>query len=292
MIYLLLSICASTLIFIIFKFFSKFEINTLHAIIINYFVACCSGLIAYNGEVTFNKVSQSPWFLYALLLGILFIIVFNLMAKTTQLSGLAVVSVATKMSVVIPIVFGLIYYNEFFDFYKGIGIVTALIAVYLASIKNKTGIKIQRKNLILPALVFLGSGVIDTSIKFLEDAYVSSEEIPLFSAVIFCAAACIGIVIIGIQVVRGTFKFEFKNIIAGICLGIPNYYSIYFIVKALQSDIMDSSGIFTVNNVAIVLLSTVVGILLFKEKLILKNWIGILLAVISIFLVTISSIFQ
>jgi len=49
---------------------------------------------------------------------------------------------------------------------------------------------------------------------------------------------------------------------------------------------MESSSIFTVNNVAIVMLSTLLGIILFKERLLLKNWIGIIIALVSIFLVT------
>ena len=290
MMYLLFSIIASTLIFVIFKLFDKFKINTLHAIVVNYIVASISGVIAYNGTINLVSVSESSWFYYSLALGVVFIIVFNLMAKTTQLRGLSVVSVATKMSVVIPIVFSLVYYKESLDLYKSIGIITALIAVYLASTKNKKGISIQPKNLTLPLLVFLGSGVIDTSLKFLEDAFVPSNEVTIFSSTIFGAAGIIGFTILSGQMIKGSFKFEVKNIIAGICLGVPNYFSIYFLVRALQNDLMESSAIFTVNNVAIVLLSTIIGILIFKEKLIAKNWLGIILAVISIFLVTVSSI--
>ena len=124
-------------------------------------------------------------------------------------------------------------------------------------------------------------------IKFLEDAYVADNDVPLFSAIIFLAAAIIGFIIIIIQVMSGSFKFEFKNVIAGICLGVPNYFSIYFLVKTLRSDILESSGIFAINNVSIVTLSTFVGIFLFKEKLIKKNWIGIGLAILSIILISI-----
>ena len=60
------------------------------------------------------------------------------MAITTQRSGLSVVSVATKMSVVIPVLFGLIYYKESLGFFKLLGISLALIAVYLSSIKSKS----------------------------------------------------------------------------------------------------------------------------------------------------------
>ncbi|MBT8255908.1 MAG: DMT family transporter [Bacteroidia bacterium] len=285
MIYLLFSILASTCIFVIFKLFERFRVNTLHAIVVNYLVACCCGILAYNGEFQLLALPNYGWFYYTLALGGLFILVFNLMAWTTQRSGLSVVSVATKMSVVVPIVFGLWYYQEPLGIFKGIGIILALIAVYLASIKTTSGIAIRARNLWLPLLVFAGSGVIDTSIKYLEESFVSKTDIPIFSASIFGAAAVIGLLIWLGQLVQGTFRFSMKNVLGGILLGIPNYFSIYFLVKALRSGILDSSGIFTVNNVAIVMLSTLAGILLFNEKLLRKNWLGILFAILSIFLV-------
>ena len=287
MIYLLLSIIASTIIFIIFKLFEKFNINILQAIVVNYCIAFTTGVLAYKGTITISQLPNLDWFYYTLVLGALFIIVFNLMAITTQRSGLSVVSVATKMSVVIPVLFGLLYYNENLGAIKLFGIGIALIAVYLTSNKSYQRTVINRKLIVLPILVFVGSGIIDTSIKFLEDAYVANNDVPLFSAIIFLAAAIIGFIIIILQVMSGSFKFEFKNVIAGICLGVPNYFSIYFLVKTLRSDILESSGIFAINNVSIVTLSTFAGIFLFKEKLIRKNWIGIGLAILSIILISI-----
>ena len=287
MIYLLLSILASTIIFIIFKLFEKFQINIFQAIVVNYCIAFTTGILSYNGTITISQLPNLDWFYYTLILGALFIIVFNLMAITTQKSGLSVVSVATKMSVVVPVLFGLLYYNESLGTVKLIGIAIALIAVYLTSNKSKQGITVNRKSIVLPILVFIGSGIIDTSIKFLEDTYVANNDVPLFSAIIFLAAAIIGFIIIIIQVMSGNFKFEFKNVIAGICLGVPNYFSIYFLVKTLRSDILESSGIFAINNVSIVTLSTFAGIFIFKEKLIKKNWIGIGLAILSIILISI-----
>lgn len=73
--------------------------------------------------------------------------------------------------------------------------------------------------------------------------------------------------------------------LGGIALGIPNYFSIFFLLRALQNDRWNSASIFTINNVAIVMFSTVLGIMLFNEKLSLTNWLGIMLAIISILLV-------
>jgi len=193
--------------------------------------------------------------------------------------------VATKMSVVIPIVFGLVYYKDSLGIYKFIGILLALIAVYLASVKKKDGLAIQPRNLIFPVLVFLGSGIIDTSIKFLEHSFVAKNDVPLFSATIFFAAFVIGILVLLVQKLRHKFTFQWRNIAGGIALGIPNYFSIYFLVQALRSGLFESSGIFTVNNVAIVMFSTFVGIVFFKERLLPKNWVGIGLAIVGIFLI-------
>ncbi len=290
MIYLLFSILSATMIFVIFKLFSRYKVNTLHARVVNYIVACLSGLIAFDGIIIISEIPKFSWFYYTLGLGVLFIIVFNLMALTTQRSGLSVVSVATKMSLVIPIVFGLLYYKEQLGILNGLGIVLALVAVYLASVKTPKGLAAPKNNMVLPLLVFLGSGIIDTSIKFLEESFVAENDVPLFSATIFASAAGVGITVLVFQIINGKFRFQLKNILGGILLGVPNYFSIYFLVKALRSGILESSGIFTVNNVGVVLISTFAGILIFKEKLLPKNWLGIILAILSILFVALAGI--
>ncbi len=291
MIFLALSIIASTLIFVIFRLFASYNINTLQAIVVNYFVACSCGVIGYQNSIELSAIPQYNWFYYTLALGALFIIVFNLMAITTQHSGLSVVSVATKMALVIPIAFGLWYYQEPLGPFKAAGIVLALVAVYLVAVKKDSGIILQKRNLVFPMLVFLGSGLIDTSLNFLQNDFITDKSlIPLFSSTIFMTAGVIGIMVLVVQKIKGVLVLEFKNIIAGIVLGIPNYFSIYFLVKALRSDLFDSSGIFTINNVGIVIVSTLLGIVFFKEQLSIKNWIGITLAVISIALVSLATL--
>ncbi|WGK64906.1 EamA family transporter [Croceiramulus getboli] len=286
MIYLLLSIGASTLIFVVFKLFARFQVNTFQAIVVNYLVACLSGLIAYGNPISPEVIAGKAWFIGCLVLGVLFIAVFNLMALTTQRSGLSVVSVATKMSVVVPVLFGILYYKEALSGWQILGILLALVAVYLASARQKSTLQIDKKYLWLPVLVFLGSGIIDTSIKFLEGAFVSSTDVPIFSATIFACAALCGILSFGVQAVRGQFHFAWKSVIGGIALGIPNYFSIYYLVQALRSSPFASSTLFTINNVGIVMLSTLLGIAFFKERLLRKNWIGIVLAILSIILIS------
>ena len=287
MIYLLLSIIASTCIFLIFKLFGKFQVNTLQAIVFNYVTACCCGLLSYESNISISEIANSKWFYGAIALGFLFISIFNIMAITAQKNGLSVASVASKMSVVIPIGFGIIMYNESTGTQKIFGIILALFAVYLASVKSKTTVNFK-KNLLFPSLLFLGSGIIDTSIKYLETTYVTENGIPIFSATIFCFAAIIGVIVLTYKNSINQFTFDYKSIVGGFFLGIVNYGSIYFLLKALHFEGSESSTIFTINNVAIVMLSTLMGLFFFREHISRKNWIGILLAIISILLVTLA----
>lgn len=284
---LALSILCSSLIFVIFKLFAVYKIETLYAIITNYVVACLYGFTLYQGHLVVQEIPAKNWFWGTIALGVLFIVVFNLMAATAQKVGVSVASVATKMSLVIPVVFGIAVYKEELGALKILGIVLALVAVYFASFKEKSP-QVKSTSLLLPFLVFLGSGIIDTAIKYMQEVHIEEAEFPLFSATVFLAAATTGILFILVKSSKKPLKVNFRNILGGIALGIPNYYSIYFLMRALQNDTLNSASIFTINNVAIVMFSTLLGILLFKEKISLKNWGGIALAVVSILLVALT----
>lgn len=266
--------------YVVLKLFTQFKVNTVHAIVINYYVAFTFGFFISESKMTVSEVTSSAWFLGTIILGMLFIIIFNIMGITAQRSGVAVASVASKMSVVIPVIFGIVVYQESAGFLKILGIVLAIIAVYLASVKSKQGFK--WRNILFPALLFLGSGTIDTALKYLETNYVDGTQISIFSTTIFGFAGLFGTLFIFL---KRDLKINWRSILGGIALGIPNYFSIIFLLQALATEGLESSMVFTVNNVSIVMLSTLVGLLAFKERLLPKNWIGIGLAIISIFLV-------
>jgi drug/metabolite transporter (DMT)-like permease len=279
-----LSILVSSFLFVIFKLFDVFKINTLQAIIVNYVIAFSFGVFTSNTAVSILEAPTQNWFLGAFCLGFLFISIFNVMGITAQRNGLSVASVAGKMSVVIPIIFGIIVYNEGVGFIKVIGILMALIAVYLSSAKSDTN-TVKFKNLFFPLLLFIGSGLLDTGLKYVEMTSVSDGEEPLFLATIFGCAFVLGVFVVIAQLINGKFKFHWKNVLGGIVLGVPNYYSMEFLLKAFKTD-LESSTLFTINNVGIVILTTIFALFFFKEKLIKKNWIGIALAVVSIVLVS------
>lgn len=284
---LLWSICCSSIIFIVFKLFDTYKADTFQAIIVNYFTALGVGLLIYEQPVLVTELPQKSWITGAILLGAFFILIFNLMARTSQVLGVSVASVATKMSLAIPVLAGIILYNEKLSPTQVFGIGLALIAVYYTSLKPRhPGSNRELRALILPVLVFLGSGIIDTSIKYLQETHIPRVEYPLFSAVVFGFAGSTGILLLIFKKSSSGGGFKTVTILGGIALGIPNFFSIYFLLRALDFDGLNSASIFTLNNVAIVMLTTLAGIVFFKEKLSIKNWIGVTFAVISILLIS------
>lgn len=281
---LALSVLCSSLIFVVFKLFNTYKVQTLFAIVTNYVVACISGILYNPNSYNVLELSSEKWFYGTVGLGVLFILIFNVMAKSSQKNGVGVTSVATKMSFVIPVIFAVFYYEDILNTWQIIGVVLAIAAVYLTSLK-KQGIKLSKGALWLPFIVFLGSGIIDTAIKFFQEDYLTDKEFAVFSSTVFGSAAITGFVYIGVNSIKNPLKLNFKNILGGIVLGIPNYFSIFFLLRALNGETLSTTSVFTINNVAIVLFSTLLGILLFKEKLILKNWLGVLISVLSILLV-------
>ena len=286
MIFLLLSILFSTGLFVIFKYFGIYKIDVLKAIFVNYIVAFSMGFFFAERQIPFSEIYLQPWFSGALFLGELFVSIFFVMAMTAQKNGVSVTSIAGKMSVVVPVVFGIILYNESVTFLKIVGIMMALIAVYLSSVKEEKSEK--NGTLLFPVLLFIGSGTIDTLLKYIQENYVAAEDVSIFSGSLFGIAGVFAFLILVIKTIKKRESFGYKNIIAGIILGVPNYYSIIFLIKALQNKDFESSTLFTINNVAIVVVSTLVGLFFFKEKFSIKNKIGVAMAILGIIIVTIA----
>ena len=83
--------------------------------------------------------------------------------------------------------------------------------------------------------------------------------------------------------------YQAKNIFGGIVLGIPNYGSLYFLLKALDASNLESSKIFPINNICIVCATAFAGIFIFSEKFNRKKLIGLGMAILSIIFIGIKN---
>lgn len=290
MIYLLLTILANVAIFMAFRSFSKYDIKTFPAIITNYGVCVITGVM-YTGysQVTQDLDTSANWFYLSIALGFVFVGTFYLMARTTQLRGVSVASVASKMSLAIPVVFSLLILKlgtNDLDIWNYTGIALAFIAIILVSKKKVNPLTTRQpltlKYIALPLAVFLLGGVIDTSLNYANHHFVTEATEAIFPIFIFGFAFIIGLIAALVQGV----KFRRKDILGGIYLGVPNYFSIYFQLKALSAFDNNGAILYPSLNIGIIIISTLAAVILFKEKLSKINMIGVGLAVVVILLLS------
>lgn len=287
MIYILLSIFCSSCLFLLFKFFDNQKINSFHAIVCNYLVASIFGFSRVD-KVS-ESITNELWFLHAVFIGVLFISMFYVIAYASQKIGPSVASVANKMSVVIPVFFAIILYKDSVSFLKLAGLIVALLGVYYATRRSSEQLEINKWiALLLILFLFIGNGLLDTYLNFVEKNFLNEVDTYSFAAVIFGSAFIIGIIILFYQIIFLKSKVYLKSIIYGVILGIVNYGSIYFLLKSLQLPNVESSVFFPLNNIGIVVSTSIFSFLIFKEKLSFKNVIGISLSVFAIILISFS----
>ncbi|HKM93890.1 MAG TPA: DMT family transporter [Prolixibacteraceae bacterium] len=284
MIFLWLSILCSSTIYVLFKTYKNLNAGLTGIIIINYFVAFILGLVSKPTPNTLSTIIHSNWIPMAMLIGFLFVAMFFLIGISTQKNGIGITTIATRMSMVIPIFFSMFIFNEEISLSKLLKIGLTIIAVVLAIYSPKTK---NRKNglLILPFVLFIGSGGADTLVKTAQQLFVPEHQLSLFSSLLF-GTSFIASFFLLFQKPKNEKLVSVNNLFVGSMLGAVNFGSLFFIMKALNNSGMASSLVFGINNLAIVGISLIIGFFAFKEKLKPVNWVGIVLSAICIVLLT------
>ena len=290
MISLIFAILCSSCIFVIFKLFERYKIDVFQAIVFNYFTAFLCGILLYGNEWKPSALNNITWFYYAIVAAILFISLFILMGLSSQRNGVAITSVAVKMSMAASVLGMIFIYNESVSLLKVGGISFAFAGVVLVSWqKNGSGIKKQGQSLWMLLVLFFGSGILDLVLNYVQNNELKVLTPSLFSAFGFGMAGIIGLVVFLFQLQQKKARFGFKNVLGGIALGIPNYFSIYLLIKSYEETGWTDSTVIAIINVSIVCIAALTGFLIFKEKLNLTKGLGIVASLLVILLLFIAS---
>jgi len=293
MVFLILSFICSAILILLFKVFERSGVPIFQAIVFNYCTAAMCGFIFLpeHRTVTSGQFLTQPWFPLSVLLGAMFIAVFNLTSLTTVNFGVSTASVASKLGLVFPVLFAFCLYGESFNAVKLAGILLAFVAVILSSVKEKpAGHSVANTTLkFLPYAVFFSNGACDSVTQYANKHYLMHDGIAEFAMFIFVAAATVGLVLMIYMLITRKSKLNRKSIIGGIALGVPNYLSFLFLLKALATLNWGSSVIFPISNLGTVAVATVVSFIVFKEKISKVNLTGLAFAAAAIILIVLSS---
>lgn len=280
MIPLILSIASSTIIFVIFKLFSRYKIDTFQAIVVNYFTAAALGFFLYGQEWEVGAWQDTRWMFYAVIGAFLFIGLFFIMARSSQANGVASTSVAVKMSMAISLLFMVYMYSEELSLLKITGVFLAFLGVFLVSAPSgkKGGTSVAWMLLVL----FLGSGILDFTLNYVQKNELGALTPSLFSAISLGLAGILGFLILLVRIGQGKEKIRLKNVIGGIILGIPNYFSIYLLLLSYKTTGWQDSTVLAITNVSVVLGSAIIGFISFREDASNKKIIGLVSAILAI----------
>jgi drug/metabolite transporter (DMT)-like permease len=277
-----LSIIFSTLIIITFRLMSKYNVDELEAIVFNYFFASSWGLVMWRQAPTPADFIEKPWFLLSLVIGVLFIITFFLLSRSASTAGLAITAVASRMSVLLPVIAGFLLYGDALTIPKVIGIILAIGAFFLI-FKPEGQVALNVKRIVLPTMLFLGIGTNDIIMKYIEHHYLVGDESLMLTAV-FLISFIIGIIVLLVRNIKKQQQLSFKSLYTGFLLGSLNFGATYFFIRSMMK--IESTLLFPGVNVGIVVLSSLTGLVFFRERLTAVNWIGIFTAIMAIVIIS------
>lgn len=285
---LLICILFNAYISVVFKIFQKYKVRTLQAIVLNYFVCTITASVLMGKPSISPDLLEKEWLWSALFIGLTFVITFNFLAVTVQKFGVVLGSIFQKMSLIAPTILAILVYRESAGAIKIIGVLLAIASIFVISLNKKVNIadtKHASKWLwIFPIGTFIGSCFVDGGLYFVNKTGLASSLDIDFIATLFFFAGCFGILFVIFDYFKNGTTYRWKEVIAGIALGIPNFFSIYFLLKVLSNG-MDGSIVFPINNIGILLTTAILGLFFFNEKFNTQKLIGFSMAVLSIILV-------
>lgn len=286
MIYILLSIFCSVTVAVFLKLARRYKINVIQAVTWNYLFAILFSLVFFRPKL--GDLLQAPSPIY-IGLGILLPLVFWILAASIKNIGIAKSDIAQRLSLFIPILASYFLFKENISGLKLAGLLTGIVAILLTLFKKqgkRSGGQIS--DWIYPTVVFIGFGIID--VLFKKIAQVKSMPFTTSLVLVFGLSFVISLIAIGYLAIVKKQKLELVNFLCGCILGAFNFGNIFFYLKAHQALASNPSTVFAAMNMGVIILGSLIGLIIFKEKFIKINYIGLLLALASIILITLAQL--
>ncbi|MEJ5996062.1 EamA/RhaT family transporter [Pedobacter sp. Du54] len=285
MIYLVLSIICSVTVGVLLKLAKRYHISISQAITWNYLFAI--GLSAFIFRPGIGTLSFKSIKLLHLILGILLPSIFIFLALSVQKTGLARTDIAQRLSLFISLIASYFLFRDNYSTLKYYGIAVGFLAI-IFTLYRKPTIELRYQNWFYPLLVCIGFGVIDVCFKLISQFTALPYTTSLF--LIFCISFILSLGYILYLVAIKRTKLQLINFICGCVLGLFNFGNILFYMKAHRALANNPSTVFAAMNMGVIICGSLIGILIFKEKLTKLNYAGLILALLAIILITLSQL--
>lgn len=279
MIDLFLTILCSTSIAIILKINSNNNGNSILLLVGNYFSASLVGLFLFLSD---QKSTMSAELIpLGFFLSILFVGSIFAFSKSVSLSGAALSTVSSRLSVFVPTILAMFFYREFPNIYQLIGLFLTIITIVLfyLSIANGNLADGKKDKFIYLIAILLGIGFADFFMKVFQENWSSTDKswflfwIFFFSFLITAAIA-----------LKQKKIFEKSTLILGVFMGIPNIFSSYFLIEALKS--YTAVFVYPFVNMSIIIATAIIVKIFWKEQWSNYSKIALIIGLVSILMLS------
>ncbi|MBC7566957.1 MAG: EamA/RhaT family transporter [Pedobacter sp.] len=285
MIFLIISIICSVIVSVLLKLARRYKIGVVQAVTWNYLFA--AGLAFFFFKPNCEDLHLKNVNGIVVLLGVLLPIVFWFLAVSVRNIGIVKTDISQRLSLFIPILAAYFLFGDTFSALKIAGFIVGFTAIIFTLAKQSSKQPLI-ENWLYPIVVFFGFGLIDVLFKQLSQI----KYLPYTTSLIMVFVISFIVSLGGIAYLRFVKmeKIQLINFVCGCVLGFFNFFNILFYLKAHSAMADNPSTVFTAMNLGVIIAGTLVGILIFKEKLSRLNYVGLFLAGIAIVLITIAQV--
>ncbi|MCB9169155.1 MAG: DMT family transporter [Flavobacteriales bacterium] len=265
--------------FLVLKGFQRWKVDTRGGIVVNYLTA--AALAWWSGDVP--PIERTSVVLpYATVIGVAFIVVFFVAALSTQHAGVQATTVASKMSLIIPVLAAVMWHGDRPGVLGWSGIALALVGVVLAT-WSRTGV-VDPAARWLPLVLFFAFGTIDAGVSAIQHTLLHPGEESFFALLTFSTSAICGLLWAAVASFRRSLG-SWRTWGGGMLLGTVNFLALWTLLLALAEGRFGASFLFPLVNIGVVLFSVIGAVLLFQERPAIVQRIGIGVSILSLVLI-------
>ncbi len=278
MVFLCLAILSSSAIALLMRISANRVSAKLSMLGFNYLMCAVLGA-AYAGFdlVKPEAAGFSVTLWLGLLSGVLYLLGFVAFQANTRKHGIVLTSVFSKLGLLVPMVVSLVLFREVPSLPQMVGFCIAVLAIVLINWQKGGAARGFGVGLIV-MLLFNGGADVMSKVYEVYGTAALSEQF-LFYTFATALVLCLGLVV---------YKKErpgWRELLFGSAIGIPNFFSAKFLLLALTK--LPAVVVFPSFSIATMLIVTLSGILVFRERLRKTQWVALIAIIGALFLLNI-----
>ena len=272
MFYLMLAILSSAMVSITMRISEKYITNKMAMFMSNYAI-CIALSAAFMDWKNMSAGLGVPALVLGAISGVLYLVSFIFLKYNMQHNGIVLSSTFMKLGVLIPTIMAVVVFHEIPSWTQVLGIAISVLAIVIIHFEKEALQESNKKVWLLLLLVL--SGFTDSMANIYEqvgkaegkDGYLLITFFVAFLLATVCAC-------------RDKNKITGKDLLFGMLIGIPNYFSARFLLLALGS--VDAVLAYPMYSVATMIVIMLVGVFAFRERLSKKKAIALGMIVVAV----------